>query len=281
MLWILLYLFLAQNMNILYIVYIMYSSWKHRLSLKGTRTLSARNITAWFRFINQSGMPTAAILLVASLPFATNNLGSQYAEAQSSATATNTQDEQSDNVTIQSFHFDGAIGSLVTDLLNSTTTIGQESISDSAPIYVLVGNWSLDVVNGEANYLQVDFIMGLQNGTQMHVNSIENFQNEVILPSSQNSSSSPGDNLSGGLFLTPANNYSLSLFGYVDVLVDETVKWQNVPISINIFNGNTISILLDTPSTDNNFKGQPIYGIVTWILDANDQPIKPSIWVTS
>jgi hypothetical protein len=35
------------------------------------------------------------------------------------------------------------------------------------PIYVLVGNWSMGVVNGEVNYFQVDFIMGLENGTQV------------------------------------------------------------------------------------------------------------------
>jgi hypothetical protein len=30
----------------------------------------------------------------------------------------------------------------------------------------------MGVVNGEVNYLQVDFIMGLQNGTQMQVYAI-------------------------------------------------------------------------------------------------------------
>lgn len=273
-------------MNILYIVYIMRYASKHRLNLKGTGAFPARDNTSRFRFIYQLGMPTAAILLIASLPFAINNLGKLFADAQSSDTTA--QQVQSDNETIQSFHFDGSIGSLITDLLNSTTPIGQESISDSAPIYVLVGNWSLDVVNGQPNYLQIDFIMGLQNGTQMHVNSIEDLGNMIVPPplpptttASENSSLTPGQDLSGDLFLTPANNYSLSLFGYVDVLIDDTVRWQNVPISVNIFNGNTISILLDSLATDNYFKGQPIYGIVTDILDANDQPIKPSIWVTA
>ena len=255
----------------------------HRLILKniGKLLLSSRNLTSRIRLVYPLRISAAALLLILlSLPFTTNNnVGNRFVEAQTSAALS--QDEQIDNETIQSFQFDGAIGSLVTNTLNSTTTIGQESISDSAPIYVLVGNWSLDVVNGDANYLQVDFVMGLQNGTQMHVISIENLQNEVIVPLSQNSSSNSGDNPSGGLFLTPVNNYSLSLFGYVDVQVDNTVKWQNVPVSINVFNGNTVSILLDTPSTDNQFQGQPIYGIVAWILDANDQPIRPPIWVTS
>jgi hypothetical protein len=50
------------------------------------------------------------------------------------------------------------------------------------PLYVLGGNWSMGVVNGEVNYLQVDFIMTLENGTQTQVYSIENLENIVYLP---------------------------------------------------------------------------------------------------
>lgn len=135
------------------------------------------------------------------------------------------------------------------------------------------------VVNGEVNYLQVDFIMTLENGTQTQVYSIENLENIVIPSSAQNTGLTPDQELSSNnLVLSSTNNYSLSLFGYVDVLTDDTVEWQNVPLSISIFNGNTISILLYPSETDNRFKGQPIYGVVTWILDANNEPIKPSIW---
>jgi hypothetical protein len=202
-----------------------------------------------------------------------------FAEAQSYVTTV--QDDQNANEAIQTFHIDGAIRSLVTDLLN-LTTIREENARDSQPIYVLVGNWSMDVVNDEVNYLQVDFIMGLQDGTQMQVYSIENLEN-IVIPSSSSSSpaepvSSSGQEFSSSLLLSYTNNYSLSLFGYVDVLTNDTVVWQNVPLSIDIFNGNIISILLYPSDTDNRFKGQPIYGVVTSIHDANNEPIKPSIW---
>jgi hypothetical protein len=81
--------------------------------------------------------------------------------------------------------------------------------------------------------------------------------------------------------LSSTNNYSLSLFGYVDVTVDDMPQWQNIPVSINVFNGNIISILPYPSDTDNRFKGQPIYSIVTEMLDANNNPIKPSIWDTA
>src|SRR5215216_1796315 len=143
---------------------------------------------AWrFKFIYQLGVPTASIFIILSLSCTTNNFGNLFAEAQSSVTTVQQEDQNADEA-IQTFQIDGAIGSLVTDLLNSTM---RENVSDSLPIYVLVGNWSMGVVNGEVNYLQVDFIMGLQNGTQMQVYSIENLENIVIPPPS--SSSSPAE----------------------------------------------------------------------------------------
>jgi hypothetical protein len=241
--------------------------------------------TLRFEFIHlQIVLSIVFVLLMLLLPNSTNYLSILSAEAQTSL-KTN-QDDQNAAGSIQTFSFNGAIGSLVTDLLNPAI---RENVNDSVPIYVLVGNWSMDVVNGEVNYFQVDFIMGLQDGTQMQIYSIENLEN-IVIPSSSSSSSSsspppaaeplssPGQGFSSSLLLNPTNNYSLSLFGYADVLTNDTVIWQNVPLSIDIFNGNTISILLYPSDTDNRFKGQPIYGVVTSILDANNNMIKPSIW---
>jgi hypothetical protein len=255
------------------------------LSVKVTEALFAV-MRAWtFKFIYRVGVPAASIFLIFSFSYAIYNFGNLFAEGQDSVTTV--QDEQNTNEAIQTFYIDGAIGSLVSDLLNPTTT-GEENVTDSLPpIYVLVGNWSMGVVNGEVNYFQVDFIMGLENGTQMQVYSVENLENIVISPPPSSSSSpseeagsTPSQELSSNnnLVLSSINNYSLSLFGYVDVSTGDTVQWQNVPVSINIFNGNITSILLYPSETDNRFKGQPIYGVVTDILDANNTPIKPSIW---
>jgi hypothetical protein len=245
--------------------------------------LSPSSKTLRFEFIYRQIVRSAALIfLVLLLPYSTTYMSNLSAEAQTSLTTT--QEDQNAAEAIQTFSIDGAIGSLVTDLLNPAT---KENVSGSLPIYVLVGNWSMNVVNGDVNYLQVDFIMGLQDGTQMQVYSIENLENIVIPPPSSSSSpaeegvSSPGQQFSSSLLLTPANNYSLSLFGYVDVLTNDTIIWQNVPLSIDIFNGNTISILLYPSNTDDRFKGQPIYGIVTSILDENDNSIKPSIWTAT
>ena len=126
-----------------------------------------------FKFIYRLGMQAMSIFLIFSFSYAISNLGNLFAEAQSSVTTI--QDEQNANEAIQTFQIDGAVGSLVTDLLNPTM---RENVSDSPPpLYVLAGNWSMGVVNGEVSYLQVDFIMTLENGTQTQVYSIENLEN--------------------------------------------------------------------------------------------------------
>jgi hypothetical protein len=253
---------------------------ENTLHAKATMTVvvdgnpSAVNKSTNTRDINRLVMPTVFILLMASLPYSTNGSSIFSAEAQNSTTTTG--DDQNADGAISSFRMSGGIGSLATDLLNVTI---RENLTDETPIYVLVGNWSMDVINGEVNYFQVDFIMSLQDGTQMHVYSVNNLRN-IVIPSSpaEEEGSSPVEGFPSNLVISPASNYSLSLSGYVDVLTNDTVKWENVPLSIDIFNGNTISILLYPSETDNQFKGQPIYGVVAWILDANDKPIKPSIW---
>jgi hypothetical protein len=252
------------------------------VTVSGSPSASRRALRFEFLYRQKIVVSALFIFLVLLFPFSTNNLCNLSAEAQTSLTTT--QNDQNADEAIQTFNMDGALGSLVTDLLDPAI---RENVSDSPTIYVIVGNWSMNVVNGEANYFQVDFIMGLQDGKQMQVYSIENLEN-IVIPSSSSSSSpaleplsSSGQEFSSGLLLSSTNNYSLSLFGYVDVLTNDTVVWQNVPLSIDIFNGNIISILLYPSDTDDRFKGQPIYGVVTSILDANNNPIKPSIWGTT
>jgi hypothetical protein len=250
---------------------------KAKLSVKATEASFAIMKASRFRFVYPLGIPAVIIFLIISLPYPISNFfGNLFLVSEAEGSVTTTQGTQNANEAIQTFNIDGSIGSLVSDLLNSTTTAEENVTGSPPPIYVLVGNWSMGVVNGEVNYFQVDFIMGLEDGTQMEVYSVENLENIVIAPpltsspseeagSTQDQELSSNDN--NNLVLSSTNNYSLSLFGYVDVsTTDSGIEWQNVPVSINIFNGNVISILLYSSETDNRFKGQPIYGVVTDIL---------------
>src|ERR687894_531255 len=101
---------------------------KAKLSVKVTETLFAV-MRAWrFRFIYRVGVPAASIFLIFSFSYAIYNFVNLFAEAQGSVTTV--QDEQNTNEAIQTFNIDGAIGGLITDLLNSTM---RENVTSSLP----------------------------------------------------------------------------------------------------------------------------------------------------
>jgi hypothetical protein len=106
---------------------------------------------------------------------------------------------------------DGAIGSVITDVANSTTA---PKMDNQLPVYVLAGNWSMDVVNQEVNYLEVDFLMGFGNGTEMHASTIENLRNIVFPLPQQDLGFNTANQLSSDLILSPQ---IIILFQYLDM----------------------------------------------------------------
>ncbi|MFL6320471.1 MAG: hypothetical protein ACJ72Q_08360 [Nitrososphaeraceae archaeon] len=256
----------------------MEKSWQLKLVVKVNRHSYSISKMMSLKFSYRYGLNVLLIIVLLNLSHSTNNLVYSFATAQGSSGIDTSGGQQGSKGGIDTFQVDGAIGSLVTDVADSTTAPNKDN---QLPVYVLAGNWSMDVVNQEVNYLEVDFLMGFGNGTEMHAYTIENLRNIVVPSPQQDPGFNTANQLSSDLILSPSNNYSLSIFGYVDVVRDDMIQWQNVPMSINVFNGNTVSILLYPSLTGNSFKGQPIYGIVTYILDANDEPIRPSIWNTA
>ncbi len=51
--------------------------------------------------------------------------------------------------------------------------------------------------------------------------------------------------------------------------MNNTSAWNNVKTNILISKGKVITINLDDNATSNHFQGQPIYGVVESIKDAN------------
>lgn len=195
---------------------------------------------------------------------------------------TNAIAETNPEASFSTFHLTGAIGSLITDInknnSGSTTTNPNHQLqlsSSQTNVYILVGNWTLNVADGNVKYFRADFIMALKNGTQMHVHSVANLRNIVIPSPAKIAGAAPPQTISTNVILSSANNYSLSFFASADILTNGKVQWKDVPITINVFNGNTISIFLYPSYTDNHFQGKPIYGAVTWLFDENNKPIKP------
>jgi hypothetical protein len=125
------------------------------------------------------------------------------------------------------------------------------TLSVNAKKFVLSGNWNLKVENGKPTAFIAKFIKVLSDGNRWHTHEITNFKS----------------NNDTRVELKPDNTISFS--GTVDVKLNNTSPWNGTNVNIMISKGKAISIILDDNATGDHFQGQPIYGIVESIKDAN------------
>jgi hypothetical protein len=88
------------------------------------------------------------------------------------------------------------------------------------------------------------------NGKTSHTHQFQNFR---FTPT----------NTTGGNVTTivqPGNNVILT--GLMDVGTNHRIVWMNVPRTINIHGGKTITISVAKNATNHHFASQPIFGIV-------------------
>ena len=125
------------------------------------------------------------------------------------------------------------------------------TLSVNSKKFVLSGNWDLKVEDGKPTAFTAKFIKVLSDGNRWHTHEITNFKS----------------NNDTRVELKPDNTMSFS--GTVDVKLNNTSPWNGTNVNIMISKGKTISIILDDNATGDHFQGQPIYGIVESIKDAN------------
>jgi hypothetical protein len=131
-------------------------------------------------------------------------------------------------------------------------TINPSSLS-AATKFVLSGDWNLTVNTGKVTNFAAKFIKVLNDSSRWHTHDIINFK-----PSNTNNTI---------VRLSP--DKSTSIPGTVDIKLNNTSAWNNVKSNILISKGKVITINLDNNATSNHFQGQPIYGVVESIKDAN------------
>ena len=138
------------------------------------------------------------------------------------------------------FIADGQIGSLVLGLPPSVQTVNMSSVDK----FILSGYWKLVSDNGKITNFTSEFYTGHVNGANNHTHQLTNLRIE---------SNSP-------IQLSADGNTQIS--GLTDVKTNGKDAWNNVPITISISKGRTISIDIADNGTQRHFIGQPIYGIV-------------------
>jgi hypothetical protein len=112
--------------------------------------------------------------------------------------------------------------------------------------YILGGDWNMNVNNGNVTSFDSNFTMVHTDGTEKHTHDITNFVS--------NPDSAP---------LQPNTNETALVIGNSNIGVDGSPKWNNVETTLILDKLSTLSIIVDSNATDNHFKNQPIYGIVT------------------
>jgi hypothetical protein len=128
----------------------------------------------------------------------------------------------------------------------------------SADLFVLGGNWSLEVEGGNLADFNTDIIMTKFDGTQRHPHVFENMRNAT------------GN-------IAPVNNENISLVGNNFTAFAGGGRygdWKDVSISGNLNNGNLLILNVDPVKTEHHFKGLPIYGTITSLTDQNGKKLR-------
>jgi hypothetical protein len=139
------------------------------------------------------------------------------------------------------------VSSSVTNKTNANTTTITNAANNNP--YILVGNWSLSVINKKITYFDVNFTMVHIDGTDRHTHELTNFKRISVIP-----------------ILLDRNG--ITFIGMMDIKLNGADKWFGVPITVSIGKQfNTISIITNSKYTDNHFMRQPIYGVFTSLKD--------------
>jgi hypothetical protein len=138
------------------------------------------------------------------------------------------------------FSADGQIGSLVLGMPPSTNTVNMSSVDK----FVLSGYWKLVTENGKIADFTSEFYTGHVNGANNHTHQLTNLRVQDDKP------------------LQLSADGSTQISGLTDVKTNGKKAWNDVPTTISISKGRTISIDIADNGTQRHFMHQPIYGIV-------------------
>ncbi|MDP9016025.1 MAG: hypothetical protein M3M87_04635, partial [Thermoproteota archaeon] len=211
------------------------------------------------------------IIPVVSLPGAPSKI---YASAQTIPQETNnqnlenmTQSTGATNVTRNennTFLAEGTIDQLIP--FSPATTGGPEGP------FLLGGDWVLSVNGGRVDDFGVRIVMVAEDGTLLHVHSIQNLTNVTsrISPIGIEQQSPPRSN---NISLSVGTNDTITISGFADITTNGVTQWEDVAVTISIVNGNVFSII-PNPAEVDHFYALPIYGIVSSIVGQSGQSLR-------
>ena len=138
------------------------------------------------------------------------------------------------------FSANGQISSTIFGMPPSMNTVNMSTVEK----FILSGNWNLVTEKGKIANFTSEFYTGPTNGANNHTHQLTNLR---LQPDKPVQLSADG---------------STQISGLTDVKTNGKTAWNNVPTTISISKGRTISIDIADNGTQRHFMGQPIYGIV-------------------
>jgi len=161
---------------------------------------------------------------------------------------------------VDSFDAEGTIGSLAVDtLVGSDTSLG----THTGDLWILGGNWSFSVENGNLSNFDADIVMTRQDGSGRHIHSIDTLTDATgaIPPLTESN------------IVLRSENYT-AFMGNANITTGEQVRYQDVPLVIHLNNGNALNLNVDPVKTDHHFKGLPVLGTVFSITDESGNQLR-------
>ena len=199
-----------------------------------------------------------------------------YASAQTMSQGTNNQNltnatQSPTNMTgnNNTFLAEGSINQLIP--FSPSTTGGTEGP------FLLGGEWVLSVNGGRVDDFGVRIIMVAEDGTLLHVHSIQNLTNvtgrisPIGVEEQQQQESQLGPDNNTSLSADPDDTIAIS--GFADITTNGVTEWEDVAVTITITNGNVISII-PNPGEIDHFYALPVYGIVRSFVDGSGQSLR-------
>jgi hypothetical protein len=138
------------------------------------------------------------------------------------------------------FSADGQISSTILGMPPSANTVNMSTVEK----FILSGNWKLVTDKGKIANFTSEFYTGPVNGANNHTHQLTNLRIESDKP------------------VQLSADGSTKILGLLDVMTNGKSAWNDVPTTISISKGRTISIDIADNGTQRHFMGQPIYGIV-------------------
>jgi hypothetical protein len=140
-----------------------------------------------------------------------------------------------------------------------TTTIGfiakgkiNSIINTSTASWIASGSWIMNVDSGNVIFFDTNMTWFNNNGMTSHSHEFRNFKGGILT-------------------VQPASN-DVFLKGVMDVGTNHRIVWENVPTTISIHGGKTITISVADNATNRHFAGQPILGLVNSFVPCSDVP---------